>query len=106
MSFEDLATYAGAALLVAAIIYVPKRVSARQRLRLGAVLFVVGWAGVLLTLVFDDFPMLQSDVVAYTLMGSFAAAIVVSILFLVTAFFDWFGMTRPRRQRFQFPPYR
>lgn len=105
MSFEDAATYAGAAILVAAVIYVPKKITAWKRLRLGSILFVVGWAGILLTLGLSDLHILQSEAVAFAEMGIFSLAIVVSLLFLVTAFFDWLGMTRPARQRRKFPPF-
>ena len=97
MSLGDAVTYAGAALLIAAVIYVPRRISSRQRLRFGSFLFVIGWAGVILTLRLSHLPFLQSEVVAFTLMGAFALAIVVSALFLVTAFFDW--LRKPRRNR-------
>jgi len=105
MSFADAATYAGVAISVAALFYVRRKIAAQKRLRLGSILFVVGWAGILLTLRLSDLPFLQSEVVAFTVMGIFSLAIVVSLLFLVTAFSDWLGLTRPARQRFQFPPF-
>lgn len=105
MNIEDTATYVCAALLIAAGIYVSKKVTTRQRLRLGSILFVAGWVGTLLAVNLPDAAFLNSEVVAFAVVGTSSAAIVVSLLFLVTAFFDWLGMTRPARQRRQFPPF-
>ena len=96
MTLGDALTYASVALLIAAVIYVPKRISTRQRLRFGIFLFVVGWLGILVTLRMSHQPFLQSEVVAFALMGTFSLATVVSALFLVTAFFDW--LRAPRRK--------
>ena len=96
MTQNDALTYAGVALLIVAIIYVPRKISVRQRLRFGIFLFVVGWAGILVTLRMSHQPFLQSEVVAFALMGTFSLATVVSALFLVTAFFDW--LRAPRRK--------
>ena len=103
MSLEDVATYLAAALLIAAVFYIPKKISARQRLRVGLALFVGGWAGVFATLGLA-YLILQSEL-AYALMGLSCLAILLSLLFLVTALFDWMGLTRPRRQRFRLPPF-
>ena len=99
MSFYDVAQYACLALVIAAVLYFPRKIGARQRLRVGSILFVVGWAGILAGLRFSYLPVLQSEAVAYAWTGLFALAIVVATIFLVTAFFDWLGLTRPRRHR-------
>jgi NADH:ubiquinone oxidoreductase subunit H len=106
MSLYDAAVYLWVALLVAALLYVRRKVSGRQRLRLGVVLFVVGSAGILLALRLSHLPLFQSEVVAYAWIGLCAAAVVAGILFLVTATVDWLGVTRPRHERRQFPPFR
>jgi hypothetical protein len=85
MSLYDAAVYACVAVLAAALFYVPRKVSGRQRLRLGALLFAVGLAGILLALSLSHLPVFQSVIFAYTWMGLFAAAIVIAILFLDTA---------------------
>ena len=106
MSLNDAVVYGCAALLLAAMFYLPRKVRGRQRLRLGGVLFVVGWAGIIMALRRSHLPVFQSERLAYAWMGLSAAAVVVAILFLVTATFDWLGPTRPRHQRRQFPPFR
>ena len=74
---------------------------------LGLVLFVAAWVGILAALRFDDWSLLQSETVAYGLMALCGGlAMPIGLLFLVTAFFDWLGLNRPRRQRRQFPPFR
>jgi hypothetical protein len=105
MSLSDAAVYASVATLVAATFYVRRRISGRKRLWLGVVLLVIGWAGILLGLRLSDLPIFQSEVFAYAWMGLFAAAVVLAILFIVTASFDWLGLTRPHHQRRQFPPF-
>ena len=106
MTLYDAGVYLASAILIAGVIFVPRWISARRRLGMGLVLFIAGWAGILTALRFDDSPILQSEAVAYGWMGLCALALVVALLFLVTAFFDWLGLTRPRRQRRQFPPFR
>ena len=106
MSLYDAGLYLATAMLIAGVIFVPRWISARRRLRLGLVLFVGAWAGILAALRFDDLTILQSEAVAYAWMSLCGVALVVGLLFLVTAFFDWLGLTRPRRQRRQFPPVR
>jgi hypothetical protein len=106
MSLSDGVVYACTAVLTAAMFYVPWKISGRQRLRLGALLFVIGCAGILLALRLSHLPAFESEVVAYAWMGSCGAAVAVSIVFLVTAGADWLGLTRPRHQRRQFPPFR
>jgi hypothetical protein len=106
MSLSDAGLYLAAAILIAGIIYVPRWISARRRHRMGLVLFVAAWVGILAALSFDDLPILQSEAVAYGWMVVCGLALVIGLLFLVTAFVDWLGLTRPRRQRRQFPPFR
>jgi Na+/H+ antiporter NhaD/arsenite permease-like protein len=105
MTLSDGGLYLAAAILIAGVIFVSRRISARRRLRMGVVLFVAAWAGILAAVRFDDLPVLQSEAVAYGWMALCGVAMVVGLLFLVTAFFDWLGLTRPRRQRRQFPPF-
>lgn len=106
MSLSDAGLYLAAAILIAGVIFVPRWISARRRLSMGLVLFVAAWVGILAALRFDELPVLQSEAVAYGWMTLCGLALVVGLLFLVTAFFDWMGLTRPRRQRRQFPPFR
>ncbi|HEV2867113.1 MAG TPA: hypothetical protein VGX37_11425 [Allosphingosinicella sp.] len=69
-------------------------------------LFVLGWAGLLLGLALSDSAVFQSETVAKVWVGAWAAAIVVAILFLATAASEWLGLRRPRHQRRRFPPFR
>lgn len=105
MSLSDPGLYLATASLIAGVIFVPRWIGARRRLSIGLVLFVGAWIGILAALRFDDLPILQSEAVAYGWMALCGLALVVGLLFLVTAFFDWLGLTRPRRQRRQFPPF-
>ena len=105
MSFYDAGLYLATAILIAAIIFVPRWISARRRLNVGLVLFIAGWAGIFAALRFDDLPVLQSEAVAFGWMAFCGLASTVGVLFLVTAFFDWLGLTRPPHQRRQFPPF-
>ena len=50
MTAYDLAVYAAVALLVVAILIVPKMVSFRRRLVVGTLFFIAGWAGIPRTL--------------------------------------------------------
>lgn len=106
MSLSDAGIYLATAILIAGVIFVPRWISTRRRLSLGLVLFVGAWLGILTALGFDDLPLLQSETVAYGWMALCGLALLIGLLFLVTAFFDWLGLTRPRRQRRQFPPFR
>jgi hypothetical protein len=72
---------------------------------MGLVLFGAATAGILAALRFDDLPILRSEVAAYGWMALCGLALVLGLLFLVTAFFDWLGLTRPHRQRRRFPPF-
>ena len=106
MSLSDAGLYLATAILVVGVIFVPRWISARRRLSMGLVLFIAAWGGFLAALRFDDLPVLQSEAVAYAWMTLCGLALVVGLIFLVTAFFDWLGLTRPRRQLRQFPPFR
>jgi uncharacterized membrane protein YedE/YeeE len=103
VSFYDASIYFAAALLVASLFYIPRKIRARKRFRVGLVLFVTGWAGLLGALGFSDLPLFQSEVIAYAWVGIFSSAVVIAILFLVTAFRDWWGFNRPRRLRKRWP---
>ena len=104
MGLSDAGLYLTTAILIAGVIFVPRWIGARRRFSIGLVLFVGAWIGILAALRFDDLPILQSGAVAYGWMAFCGLALVVGLLLLVTAFFDWLGLTRPGRQRRQFPP--
>jgi hypothetical protein len=107
MNLYDAGVYLAAAISIAGVLFVPRWISARRRLSMGLVLFVAAWVGILAALRFDDWSLLQSETVAYGLMALCGGlAMPIGLLFLVTAFFDWLGLNRPRRQRRQFPPFR
>ena len=106
MSLSDVGFYLATAILIAGVIFVPRWISPRRRLNIGLVLFAAASVGILAALRFDELPLLQSQAVAYGWTTLCGLALVVGLLFLVTAFFDWLGLTRPRRQRRQFPPFR
>jgi hypothetical protein len=105
MSLSDAWLYLVAAIVFAGVVFVPRWIGARRRLSIGLVLFVAAWVGIVAALRFDDLPVLQSEAVAFGWMALCGVAVIVGTLFLVTAFFDWLGLTRPRRQRRQFPPF-
>lgn len=105
MSLYDVAVWGCAALMVVAVFVVPRLISARRRLFVGALLFVAGWLGIFLGLRLQDAPLLQSQLLSYAWAGLCALALVVALLFLLTGFFDWWGPTRPQRQRWRFPPF-
>jgi predicted membrane channel-forming protein YqfA (hemolysin III family) len=105
MRLSDAGHYLATAIVIAGVFFVPRWISARRRLSLGIFLFVAAWAGILAALHFHDLSILQSEAVAYGWLALCGMAFVVGVLFLVTAFFDWLGLTRPRRQRRQFPPF-
>ena len=106
MSLSDAGLYLATAILIAGFFLVPRWISAKRRLSMGLALFASAWVGIFAALRFDDLSVLQSEAVAYGWMTLCGLAIVIGVLFLVTAFFDWLGLIRPRRQRRQFPPFR
>jgi hypothetical protein len=105
MTLYHAGLYLAAATLIVGIMFVPRWISTRGRLSIGFILFIVGCAGIFAALRFDDSPALRSETMAYGWMALCGAALVGGLLFLVTAFFDWLGLTRPPHQRKQFPPF-
>lgn len=99
MTMYDAAVYAAVALSAAAIFLVPKWVSLRRRVILGAALFVVGWAGVLGGLAMGNQPFFQSETVAFAWMGVCALLLLASVVFLVTAATDGIRLRRGSRKR-------
>lgn len=99
MTLYDAAVYAAVALVIAAVLFLPKRVGLSRRFQAGGVLFIIGWAGILGGLAFGDKPFLQSEAVALAWMGGFAFLLVLSIVLLVPAAMEAIRLKRGSRKR-------
>ena len=99
MTLYDAVLYASVALLVAAIIFIPRQVALRRRAFIGVSLFVIGWAGLVGGLALSDRPFLQSETVALVWVGGFAFLLVLAAVMLVTAAIE--GWRRKRGARKQ-----
>ena len=99
MTAYDLAVYAAVALLIAAILLVPRVVSFRRRLVVGTLFFIAGWAGIFGGLAMGDQPFLKSEIAALLWMGCSSLLLVASVVFLVTAAVDWIRLKRGSRKR-------
>lgn len=99
MSNSDIFEAIGVAALIALILYLPRRLSLRQRAIGGAVLFIVGWGGILLGLKLGDRPFMQNEIVAYGWMGSFATCTVLATICLASAVLDWLRFVWTNRHR-------
>jgi hypothetical protein len=99
MSSSDIFEAIGVVVVIALILYLPRRFSLKQRALAGLALSIVGWGGVFLGLSLGNRPFLQNEAVAYAWMGSFAACTVLGIICLVSATLEWLRSVRPRRRR-------
>jgi hypothetical protein len=98
MDLGEVAEWAGAAVVIAAMFLFPRWLSFRSRVIGGAILFSLGWAGIFGGLALGDRPFMQSEAVAFTWVGISALAIVLAITLLVPMFFEWLRKHRkPRR---------
>jgi hypothetical protein len=105
MTLSDLGIYLAVVVLVVGIVTIRRRMGARRRLRIGLVLFAAGWAGIVTALHFNQAPILKPAAIASGWAVTCGLFLVIGMLFLVTGSFDWWGPTRPHRQRFRFPPF-
>jgi hypothetical protein len=96
---NDVIEAIGVVVLIALILYLPRRFSLKQRTIAGGALFVASWGGILLGLRLGDRPFLQSEVVAYSWMGIFAACAVLATICLVSAALGLLRSVWPRRRR-------
>lgn len=99
MSSSDIFEIVGVVVLIGLVFYLPRRFSLRQRAIAGVALFVVGWGGIILGLRLGDRAILQSEVVAYGWMGSFATCTVLATICLVSAAHGWLRSVWLRRRR-------
>ena len=100
MDWNQAGESAAAAVVLAALYLLPRWFSFRHRAIAGAVLFPLGWAGVFGGLAIDDQPLMQSEAVAWLWMGTSMFALVLAVVLLVPAFFEWWRVRRkPRRTR-------
>ena len=98
MAWNEAAEWAGAAILIAAVLLLPKWFSYRQRAVAGAALLVLGWTGIFVGFALGDRLFMQSEAVAYTWVGVSGLAITLAITLLVPVFFEWRRKRRaPRR---------
>lgn len=81
------------------MVYVPRWLSLKWRVVGGAVLFIVGWGGILLGLRSSDNPYFQRESVAYVWVVGFTACALVSAILLLSAAIEWLrsGSSRKRR---------
>jgi hypothetical protein len=75
--------------MIAALFLFPRWFSFRSRAIAGAILFPLGWVGILSGLALGNRPFMQSEAVAFTWMGISALAIMLAITLLVPVFFEW-----------------
>ena len=87
----------GAALVIAAILLLPRWFSFRQRAIAGIGLFPLGWAGIFGGLALDHRQFMQSEAVAYMWIGISSLLIVLAITLLVPLFFEWRRKRRKSR---------
>lgn len=104
MDWSEAGEWAGAVVVIAVLLLFPKWLSFRRRAIAGAILFPIGWLGILGGLALGDRPFMQSEAVAFTWMGISALAIVLAIILLVPLFFEWLMRRRkPRRTTERWP---
>lgn len=86
---------------ILAFLLAKRMIRPQRRLQIGMPLLVAGWAGLITSRWLPDS--------GFTLVAAESASIVgivVALAFLVSAFFDWLGPTRPKHQQRRFPPFK
>lgn len=99
MDWSEVARWIGAGVVIASLLMFPKLFSFRHRVIAGAILFPLGWAGILGGLALSDRPFMQSEVVSWLWVGTSAFAIVLATTLLVPAHFEWRGKRRRPKRR-------
>lgn len=90
MDINEGAIWAIGALMIGALLLLPKWFSFRQRAYAGVVSSVVGWTGAVLGVELGDQPFLQSEMTALVWVGLSGFAIGLGIILLVpVAFESW-----------------
>lgn len=98
MDYSEVGRWAGAAILIAALFLFPRWFSFRRRAIAGAILFPLGWLGIISGLALGDQPFMQSEAVAFAWVGICTLAIVLAITLFVPVLFEWLsGRRKPRR---------
>jgi hypothetical protein len=99
MDWNEVATWMGAAIFIAALLLFPRWFSFRHRVIVGTILFPLGWAGIFTGLALSDRAFMRSEVVAWLWVGISAFAIVLAITLLVPVFFEWLRKRRRPKRR-------
>ena len=99
MDWNEVATWIGAIILIAALLLFPRWFSFRHRVVAGTVLFTLGWAGIFTGLALGDRPFMQTEAVAWLWVGISGLAIVLSITLQVPVFFEWLKKRRQPKRR-------
>ena len=99
MTLYDAAIYISVALIIAAIVVIPRRFSLRQRIDDGSVLFIIALAVTFGGIALSDKLFLQSEAVALIWMGGSAFLLVLSIVLLVPAAIEVVRLKRGTRKR-------
>jgi hypothetical protein len=97
MDWNETGEWLATAVLIAALLGLPRWFSFRNRAIAGAVLFPLGWAGMIGGVALGDRPFMQSEILVWAWMGASAVAIVLSVVLLVPVFFEWCRKRRKPR---------
>ncbi len=98
MDWSEVGQWAGAGTAIAGLLLLPRWFSLRHRAIAGAILFILGWAGICGGVALGERPFMQSETAAFAWMGISALAILLAITLLVPVFFEWLTKRRkPRR---------
>jgi hypothetical protein len=89
MDWSQFGQWVGVAIVIAALILLPRFFSFRLRAIAGILLFAVGWAGIFVGVSLDEPPLMRSEAIAYTWVGLSTLAICLAIVLLVPLFFEW-----------------
>lgn len=104
MDWNEVTTWMGTVILIAAMLLFPRWFSLRHRVIVGTILFPLGWAGIFAGLALGDQAFMQSEVVVWLWVGMSAFAIVLAITLLVPALFEWLRKRRrPKRRTGRWP---